>query len=149
MAKGLPKSIIKKYGISKKAWSVYRGKKGRKPRSKSRRVTRRRKKRNNPVRRVRRTVRRRRRNRKGGSNLQAKVFKWLRIGMLVAPAARNLARPVSMEKKVWHMAYDYGGFDFDTGTWDIKRMAVGWGPFLGACLATYGIPKLVGLIRKF
>jgi len=28
MAKGLPKSIIKKYGISKKAWSVYRGKFG-------------------------------------------------------------------------------------------------------------------------
>jgi hypothetical protein len=27
MAKGLPKSIIKKYGITKKAWSVYRGKK--------------------------------------------------------------------------------------------------------------------------
>lgn len=27
MAQGLPKSIIKKYGISKKAWAVFRGKK--------------------------------------------------------------------------------------------------------------------------
>jgi hypothetical protein len=30
----LPKSIIKKYGISKKAWAVYRGKKSSKPKSK-------------------------------------------------------------------------------------------------------------------
>jgi len=29
MAKGLPKSIIKKYGISKKAWEVFRGRKSR------------------------------------------------------------------------------------------------------------------------
>jgi len=39
---GLPKSIIKKYGISKKAWTVYRGKKTRKsnPRpKKARKVT--------------------------------------------------------------------------------------------------------------
>jgi len=30
MARGLPKSIIKKYGITKKAWQVYRGRKTRK-----------------------------------------------------------------------------------------------------------------------
>jgi len=42
--KGLPKSIIKKYGISKKAWSVYRGKKTRKsnPRPKKARKVKRR-----------------------------------------------------------------------------------------------------------
>jgi hypothetical protein len=32
MVKGLPKSIIKKYGISKKAWAVYRGKNTSNPR---------------------------------------------------------------------------------------------------------------------
>ena len=32
---GLPRSIIKKYGVSKKAWAVFRGSK---PRSKSKRV---------------------------------------------------------------------------------------------------------------
>jgi len=41
---GLPKSIIKKYGISKKAWAVYRGKKTRRSSraktSRTRRVTR-------------------------------------------------------------------------------------------------------------
>ena len=37
MAKGLPKSIIKKYGVSKKAWQVYKEQKkgGRKTKSKS------------------------------------------------------------------------------------------------------------------
>lgn len=40
MAKGLPKSIAKKYGISKRAWAVYRGRKKKrsaaKPRKRSR-----------------------------------------------------------------------------------------------------------------
>lgn len=30
MAKGLPRSIVKKYGVTKKAWQVYRGTKNRK-----------------------------------------------------------------------------------------------------------------------
>jgi len=37
MPKGLPKSIIKQYGITKKAWSVYRGRK--KSSSRSSKVT--------------------------------------------------------------------------------------------------------------
>lgn len=56
MPKGLPRSIIKKYGISKKAWDVYRGRKGKKRTSKSRRSS-------NPKRSVKRTARRKRRRR--------------------------------------------------------------------------------------
>ena len=41
MPSGLPKAIIKKYGITKKAWRVYRGRKGkRRKTTKSRKVSR-------------------------------------------------------------------------------------------------------------
>lgn len=56
--KGLPKAIIKKYGISKKAWSVYRG--GKKSSSRSSKLTKRSKK-NNPKRRKTTMARRKRR----------------------------------------------------------------------------------------
>ena len=150
--KGLPKSYIKKWGITKKAWREYHAAQARKAkhigysRSRTTKSKTTRRKKSNPKRRVRRTGRRKKR--RGGKSLQRTVFKWLRIGALLAPAAAKAVQPIPMEKKVWHFMYDYTGFDIDTGSWDIKRMAVGWGPFLGACLATYGIPKLMGILRR-
>lgn len=153
MPKGLPISYIKKWGISKKAWREFRKgtlTKGVPTRTTSkyrRRVDSRKGAKGSNPRRKRSMVRRRKR-RRGGKSLQKQAFKWLRIGMLAAPAIRDVLRPVPPEKKLWHIVYDYGGFDMDDGTWDIKRMATGWLPFLGACLATYGIPKIIGLIRR-
>lgn len=48
--KGLPKSIIKKYGITKKAWRIYRGRKSSKSKTRKRKVkkTVRRRRRSNP-----------------------------------------------------------------------------------------------------
>jgi len=111
--------------------------------------TTRRKKRNNPVRRVNRTARRRRRNRKGGSNLQAKIFKWIRFGALVAPAAYTaMQHKGDMQHAIEHGLYRYTGWSGDRQTWEWQGLLEGWGPFLGACLATYGIPKLMGIIRR-
>jgi len=147
MAKGLPKSIIKKYGISKKAWSVYRGRKKSKSRT-TKSKTKRRKKRNNPVRRVRRTARRRRRKRGGGKNWQGTIFKWLRVAALVGPAAYQAAKWPSMEDKLRQILIRYTGYDVSTGQFSMGYLAEGYGPFLATCLATYGIPKISGIIRK-
>lgn len=48
MARGLPKSIIKKYGVTKKAWRIYRSRKG-KTKKRRRSTTKRTKRRSNPV----------------------------------------------------------------------------------------------------
>ena len=143
--KGLPKSIIKKYGISKKAWRVFRGRKrGRaKPRS---RVS-------NPKRRTRKLGRRKKR-RGGGKSLQTTVFKWLRIGALVAPAAVVAAQPMKLDQKLNEIFRLYTGvnvkhsMESNALQFDGGRLAMGWLPYLTTVLATYGIPKIAGIIRR-
>jgi len=162
MAKGLPKSIIKKYGISKKAWRVFRGRKKR-PRS---RVS-------NPKRKRRtRKLGRRKNKRKGGKSLQTTVFKWLRVGALLTPAAVVATQPMKLDQKANEILRLYTGVNikhsmasnslqFDWGRlamgWlpfltatltTYGRLAMGWLPFLTATLTTYGIPKLAGIIRR-
>ena len=102
----------------------------------------------NPKRRVRRTARRRKR-RRGGKSLQRTIFKWMRIGALVAPQAYNMTKyPGDWKRNLGDFLYDYTGYNPADGTWDIGRLAKGWGPFLAACLATYGIPKITGILRR-
>ena len=138
--KGLPKSIIKKYGISKKAWRIFRGRK----KSRSRKVTRRK---SNPKRRRRKLGRRKKR--RGGKSLQRTLFKYMRIGALVAPQGYNMLKyPGDWERNVADFLYDYFGYNPADGSWKLERLAKGWGPFMAACLTTYGIPKLVGIIRR-
>ena len=108
--------------------------------------TKRRKKRN-PIRRVRRTGRRRKK-RRGGKSLQKTVFKWLRIASIFAPEIAGALQRKPAERIFADMIYDKTGYNMADGTWNIARLAKGWGPFLGTCLATYGIPKLVGIIRR-
>jgi hypothetical protein len=142
--KGLPKSIIKKYGISKKAWRVFRGR-NKRPRS---RVSNPKKKR-----RTRRLVRRKKR-RGGGKSLQTTVFKWLRIGALVAPAAVVAAQSMKLDQKLNEIFRLYTGVNVKHSMasnalqFDGSRLAMGWLPFLTATLTTYGIPKIAGIIRR-
>lgn len=146
---GLPKSIIKKYGISKKAWSVYRGKlRGRKRRVRNKshsRVS-------NPKRRTRKLGRRKKR--RGGKSLQTTVFKWLRIGALVAPGAVVAAQPMKLDQKLNEIFRLYTGvnvkhsMESNALQFDAGRLAMGWLPYLATVLTTYGIPKIAGIIRR-
>jgi len=139
LAKGLPKSIIKKYGITKKAWSVYRGRKRKTSRTRKARPSRRKG--------VRKMARRR--NRGGGNSIQRTAFKWIRIGALAAPAIVEFAFGADTPSgKAFHTIRRYTGFDFYTKTWDITNLIEGWGPYLGAVLTTYGIPKIAGILRR-
>jgi len=138
---GLPKSYIKKYGISKKAWREYR-KTHKKSKSrttrKSKTKTKTKRRKSNPNRSVKRT----------GKNLQATVFKWLRIGSIFAPEIYRAVQKKPLDYIVGHIMIEKMGYDPGDGSWELGRLAKGWGPFLATCLATYGIPKLVGIIRR-
>jgi len=138
LAKGLPKSIIKKYGISKKAWSVYRGRKRKTSRTRKTKVTRRKG--------VRRMARRKRR--RGGKSITQQAFKWIRVGALVAPAVAVAVGPGSQHGKARTIIHKYTGFNIDDQSFNIERLLQGWGPYLGAVVATYGIPKLAGILRR-
>jgi len=76
------------------------------------------------------------------------VFKLIRLGALAAPALSHMTRAGTMQEKVKWVIRDYTGWDEDTGTWQGHYLLRGWGAYLGAVLATYGIPKLAGIIRK-
>ena len=150
--KGLPKSYIKKWGITKKAWREYHAAQARKAKhigySKSRttksKTTRRKK--TNPTRRVKRTGRKKRR--RGGKSLQRTVFKWLRVASLVAPAVNDILRGATPQQKAVFVIESYSGYNIDRGEFNAKWLARGWMPFLLTSLATYGIPKLMGIIRR-
>lgn len=84
--------------------------------------------------------------RKGGFNTQ-KVFKLLRLAALALPAAgvaMESSTPASKINKAMRM---YTGYSSSERQFKWEWLAEGWGPYVGAVVATYGIPKLTGLIR--
>ena len=91
----------------------------------------------------------RRKRRRGGKSLTQQAFKWIRIGALVAPAAQELVFGAdTMPGKIRHTLRRYTGYDYFAGTWDAGALLEGWGPYLGAVLATYGIPKIASILRR-
>lgn len=88
--------------------------------------------------------------RRGGKSLSRTVFKWLRVASLVAPGVHAALDPKwPRPKDKFHVImYRYTGFDMDTGRFHPEALVEGYGPFLATTLATYGIPKIAGIIRK-
>lgn len=109
-----------------------------------------RRKKSNPKRRKRRMARRKKR--RGGKSLQRQLFKWIRVGALVAPgvgmgvaAAKKGYGPDEIVDQVLQV---YTGYSFVHRKFDFKWLVTGWGPFLAATLMTYGIPKIAGILRR-
>lgn len=86
--------------------------------------------------------------RKGGKSITQQAFKWLRIGAFVAPAAHRLLEPIEPKEKIERVIQDYSGYNVNDGEFRLEYLARGWAPYLFTCLATYGIPKLVSIIRR-
>lgn len=128
MVKGLPKSIIKKYGISKKAWQVYRGRKS--SRSSNPRPTKR-------ARKVKKLARRKYRRRSDGMTIPLAPIAGLVAG-LGEPIDRalqgNFTGPNSALS--W-LTLNYTGYNDQTGNWNI--------------MAAKGLPPLIigALVHKF
>jgi len=143
---GLPKSIIKKYGISKKAWAVYRGAKSRVRKAVKRKAYKPRKS-NRSV--VRHMAKRRKRSRSRSFLSFTTVFKFLKIGALVAPAAYAwLATSGSPQDKLTQVMARYTGFNMNDGTFNFNSLIAGWGPYLATSLIGVGIQKATGIIRR-
>ena len=91
---------------------------------------------------------------KRGKSLQQTVFKWLRIGALVAPAAVVAAQPMKADQKLNEIFRLYTGVNIKHSMesnalqFDAGRLAMGWLPYLATVLTTYGIPKIAGIIRQ-
>ena len=153
--RGLPKSYIKKWGISKLAWRKFRAgalTKGIRTRTKAikRRIRRTRRSRN-PARKrgVRRMVRRRKR-RRGGKSMTRTAFKLIRLGALVGGGIQSYqagAARGGVITGIQDALLGYGGIGED-GKFHAHVLARHWTPFIVACAATYGIPKLVSIIRR-
>lgn len=136
MARGLPKSYIKKFGVTKKAWREYRKDK-KIPRSTPKTKTR------------KRTMARKKKRRSRGLSLQRTMFKLLRIGSLVAPGIINYTKISGDTKtKIGYTLLSYAGIKSTTKQFDFGLLAQTWTPFLITNLVTYGIPKLNGIIRR-
>lgn len=116
-------------------------KKGKSSSSKTRRSS-------NPKPQKRRTYMTKKKKRGGGKSLQRTIFKLIRVGALAAPLVNDVIRGKTMQQKAIYAIESYTGYNMDKGRFDWRWLARGWTPFLAACLATYGIPKIIGIIRK-
>ena len=133
--KGLPKSIIKKYGISKKAWRVFRGRKKSKS-SVSRRKTTRRKTKSNP-----------KGGRKTSKSLYRSVVKLAKGVALLAPAVAEAVQPTSTLNKVSGIAVKYTGYDIVQRKWKLGKLVEGWGPYVGVSVGEKIVSKVNSIIR--
>lgn len=116
-----------------------------------RKATRRTRRKSNPSRKRggRRMARRYRRGRRrGGKNSTATLYKLIRLGALAAPAVYRVKERGFTTAAVEGMVHDYTGFILADGSWAGHRLLHGWAPYIAACVATHGIPKLVSLIRR-
>jgi len=133
MAKGLPKSIIAKYGISKKAWDIYRGlkRKVNKPRRHSKSTVKNMAKRKRRFRRARPYHRRRRDHRLsilGTASAVGSIFAYgsnnpghrgLGLDLMEYMTGRREATP---DKITWTLAdtvEQYVGYNYKANRWSI------------------------------
>lgn len=92
----------------------------------------------------------------GGAKRMAKGFlnaqtlmKFVRIGALAAPAATAILEPGRpLDYKLKNALRMYTGFNVNDGSFDWSWLVRGWTPYLASVLATYGIPKIAGIIRR-
>jgi len=96
-----------------------------------------------------RNVTRRKNTHRRGKSMVTTAFKLVRLGALAAPAANELIFGADTPAgRVKHVIKAYTGYDMYSGTFAFENLAKGWLPYIGACLTTYGIPKLVNIIRR-
>lgn len=145
MAK-LPKSIIKKYGITKKAWAVFRS--GRSQSSRKARHSSKGGKTSLARRRARRYFSRARRRSGMGLNLRS-IGKIIKLGAFVAPAIHEYSTMSGeVPQKLARTLASYGGYNLDGGNFDGALLAKMWTPYIATTLAITGVSKLSGLIRR-
>lgn len=82
-----------------------------------------------------------------GFNSQ-KLMKYIRLAALGAPVISGVAKYGASKAAAVEAIKLYTGVNVATGGFDARFLAQGWTPYLASVLATYGIPKLAGIIRS-
>ena len=138
--KGLPKSIIKKYGISKKAWRVFRGKKSKSSTPRTSKTSRK-------VKKVaRRRYSRKRSRRRGGMTIPLAPIIGLGAGLAGGSTwsggnsviSRLMEGDIADAMKIG--AYHYLGYDINLGKFEVQGLMTGVMPLVVGAL----IHKFVG-----
>lgn len=89
------------------------------------------------------------RRRGGGKSISRTVFKWLRVGSLLAPGAACFLEPGrDMRYKAIAALQLYTGYNLFTGTWSAEPLAKGWAPFIVTSILTAIVPKITSIIRR-
>jgi len=140
--KGLPKSIIKKYGITKKAWRVFRGRKS-KSKPRKAKTTRKTTRKSNPKGGNKRMG-------KGKSLVQSAV-QLSKVGAVILPAAIAATSPGTISHKARLYLTFMSGIEIDSGgnaKFRPERLLTGWGPLVGVTVGSKIASKIGGLIRR-
>ena len=147
MAKGLPKSIIAKYGISKKAWDIYRGLKRKGKVNKSATTS-------------------KHRGRTMAKRFRRKFHRRAKKTIAIAPvlgtaasiaflprrngtaSAASLMMKGDFESGAWVAIQNLTGFSRFENQWNIMNLIHGWMPILGGVFAHY-LANFTGINRHF
>lgn len=81
-----------------------------------------------------------------GFNTQ-KIMKLIRMAALGAPVAKGVSLYGVSKAAAVTAIRGYTGVNINTGKFRFEDAVEGWTPYLFAIAATYGIPKIAGLIR--
>ncbi|MFH1327927.1 MAG: hypothetical protein ABIH76_03640 [Candidatus Bathyarchaeota archaeon] len=129
--KGLPKSIIKKYGISKKAWAVFRGQKSKSSTPRTSKTSRK-------VKKVaRRRYSRKRSRRRGGMTIPLAPIAGLAAGLAI-PIQRIIDGDVPLAMR--DICRNYTGWDTMNNRWDYEALKNGLLPLIAGAM----VHKFVG-----
>ena len=104
------------------------------------------KRRRTPVRR-RSTGGRKKVGKKRGLLNPQSLMKYIRLAALASPVIKGVAQHGMTKGAAIVALKGFTGINVESGRFDINNLVEGWTPYLAAVLATYGIPKIAGLIR--
>jgi len=76
------------------------------------------------------------------------LFKWFRIGALVAPAVGIAISKQTNDRKINDFVGAYAGYDIAGKRVVLHELMRGYLPFVATSLITFGIGKLNGIIRR-
>ena len=76
------------------------------------------------------------------------IYRFARLGAFAAPGVVEAISTHSTQGKIQNIIRMYSGFDVPSGSWNWRSMLQGWMPFVGVSLVTYGLPKLLSMIRR-